>query len=79
MVQKDMSSRIGDQVPGMGWLRSHRVFFLNDGWYFQTSEAGNVGPFHSQVEADSYLSQVIAFLKLKDGSTKKLFLKTLAA
>lgn len=79
MVQENFEDRLDAQVPGKAWLRSQRVFFLNDGWYFQTREAGNVGPFHSQTEADSYVKQVVDFLQLRNNQTKSQFFKNIAA
>ena len=49
-------------VPGKDWLRSERVFFINDGWFFQTRDYGNVGPFDTQMEAESSIQKIIDFL-----------------
>jgi len=42
-------------------FRAHRIHCINGSWYFLTREGGNIGPFATREEAETYLSE---FLKL---------------
>ena len=53
------------------WFRSDRFYHTDDGWWFQTREHTELGPFNSHKEAESELCLYIRRLNTFHGLVKE--------
>ncbi len=59
-----MRTRTGE--ASRSWFRSERYYHTGDGWWFSTREDSELGPFHSQNEAESEFVMYIRKINTAD-------------
>lgn len=52
--------RIRSGETRQSWFRSDRCYHTGDGWWFTTRENEELGPFHSQGEAEN---EVVLYIR----------------
>jgi len=50
------------------WFRSERYYHTGDGWWFTTREEDELGPFATQDDAKTELTQYIQSIQVDKGS-----------
>ena len=61
-----MIKRSGE--PSKAWFRCERYYHTDDGWWFQTREHTELGPYESQHDAEAEMCLYIRSINLNQNS-----------